>query len=343
MRWGVRNDRDRQANKLARRKKNEQKYINKAKVFQTKIDTLNTSPFNYNSYVTRSELERKRDKAIKDAELKSKGKLSTNQKTVAIGAAAVGVILAYKAHKSMQQSGEMGRLITKGKELFSDKQSPGWKLDRSLSDSNKSVDEIFHDVVSKINPNYGTPGTKANCRRATYAYEMRRRGYDVKATKTTIGTGQNTIGVYNAASKERDIVPATIGGKARKMFTDKVQKKTSDSSFTSFLSSPQAKNKLGQAHMFDLPGSKHIFSELGKQPNGARGEFSMQWISGGGHSMAWEIVNGKPVIFDNQNGKVYRNATAFKKISLDIGAAGFTRLDNISLNSNFLMRWVTNA
>ena len=34
-----------------------------------------------------------------------------------------------------------------------------------------------------------------NCRRCTFAYELSRRGYDVQATKTLIGTGQDANGM----------------------------------------------------------------------------------------------------------------------------------------------------
>ncbi len=44
-----------------------------------------------------------------------------------------------------------------------------------------------------------------NCRRCTFAYEMRRRGYDVAATRTTNGRGQTAVGVYNALNTEGDI------------------------------------------------------------------------------------------------------------------------------------------
>lgn len=86
-----------------------------------------------------------------------------------------------------------------------------------------------------------------------------------------------------------------------------------------------------------------ILSSLSKQPNGARGELGMMFKGGGGHSMAWEIVQGKPVIFDTQTGKTYKSALDIAQLSTNLTHSGFTRLDDKALNTNFLMRWVKNA
>lgn len=58
--------------------------------------------------------------------------------------------------------------------------------------------------------------------------------------------------------------------------------------------------------------------------------------------MAYEIFDGKPVIFDAQTGKAFDSVKAMSD-SMDIGGAGFTRLDNLDLNTDYLRRWVRNA
>lgn len=69
----------------------------------------------------------------------------------------------------------------------------------------------------------------------------------------------------------------------------------------------------------------------------------MQWKAGGAHSMAWEVVKGKPVIFDTQTGKRYNNASEFFSMARQMKGAGFTRLDNVELDQDFLMRWMRDA
>ncbi len=95
--------------------------------------------------------------------------------------------------------------------------------------------------------------------------------------------------------------------------------------------------------------TKDIFKAIAKHPNGARGELVIKYrikglnIDLGGHSVAWEMVNNHPVIFDCQTGKKY-NMTSFEK---DFGkllyGATINRLDNKELNEDFLRRWLTNA
>jgi hypothetical protein len=89
-------------------------------------------------------------------------------------------------------------------------------------------------------------------------------------------------------------------------------------------------------------GSKSIFDTLAKEPNGSRGELGVMWNMGGGHSMAYEVVKGTPVIFDGQTGKIYKTPLEFMDMPA-VKNAGFTRLDNVDLNVDYLMRWMTNA
>lgn len=67
-----------------------------------------------------------------------------------------------------------------------------------------SEDEILDKVVKGINPNYGvSPGSMSNCLRCTFAYEMSRRGYDVRATETLGGAGQGMAGMISALDKNK--------------------------------------------------------------------------------------------------------------------------------------------
>jgi hypothetical protein len=88
--------------------------------------------------------------------------------------------------------------------------------------------------------------------------------------------------------------------------------------------------------------SAKIFEALGKNPDGARGELGMSWTHGGAHSMAWEIIGGKPVIFDTQNGHSYTQAE-FESVTKVMKNAASTRLDDVPLNTNFLGKWVRNV
>lgn len=182
-----------------------------------------------------------------------------------------------------------------------------------------SVSKLYNKVVAPINPNYGEPGTRMNCRRATMAYEMRRRGYDVKATKSNFASGQTIKGLKNAVGVGKTTKPESAWG----------EKQISDSK-TLRASTPQKKAEL-------------VFSSLANNPNGSRGELGVGWTMGGGHSMAWEVVNRKPVIFDAQNGKIYDNVKYFAEFTPVVHTAAQTRLDNKPINKEFIKRWVTDV
>lgn len=354
MKWGVRRERDSSTGRVskeearaAKRETRAQKYDARAANFQKQIDDiqsvtgrnrLSQSMANQNV----KELTKYRDTALKDAALKREGKLSTGQKKVVVGAAIVGSLLVANATFKAADGGEFARLAQKGKSLVEGNGGkPQWKKNEMLASDRWDADALQVLVADKINPNYGAFGTKNNCRRATFAYEMRRRGYDVKATKSTKATGQNATGLHNALSPGEKRVRPGLVGVTTKLLKDVVakdqDKPTPFTDLTNLTAGGLSKNPIRAS---DEPFHSAIFKSLSSQPNGARGELGMVWKSGGGHSMAWEIVKGKPVIFDTQSGHRYDGPEALAKVGSAMKEAGFTRLDNVPLNEDFLMRWM---
>jgi hypothetical protein len=122
----------------------------------------------------------------------------SNKAKIATGAAFVAAMAA----KKVAESGDVRRMISKGKAFIEKRDPLDFPRDERLADKNMSADAIHSAVVKPINPNYsiGHPGAFANCRRATFAYELRRRGYDVRATHTSNASGQNVIGLHNATT-----------------------------------------------------------------------------------------------------------------------------------------------
>lgn len=193
------------------------------------------------------------------------------------------------------------------------------KVNKKLAAPNMSVDSLHKSVVKPINPDFGKMGTKMNCRRCTFAYELRRRGIDVKATKSLAATGQGTKSLIKAANKSSisPHIKTNIYGEhpiSKKNFYDMTARKKSD----------------------------EIFNSLNNMPNRSRGELCVVWKFGGAHSLAWENVNKKSVIFDTQSGKIM-DLKAMEKLAENMGDASYTRLDNLDLNIDFLGRWVQNV
>lgn len=343
-RWGVRNE-----DKQGRRDARAQKFTTKAEGFQKQIDTLNnrTSTNSFQRHRINKQtkdLGEKKAQALLDAEAKRQGKLSHRQKTVVKGAVAAGVILAAYGTYSMSQSGETNRIAMRGKAFLSGNGVATFKKDARLAAPDMTPEAIMAGVVRPINPDYGKIGTKMNCRRATFAYEMRRRGYDVAATKTTNGRGQNIAGLINAETTGKDLIGPNKSNIAAHLFKEQRR-----GGWTPLTKAIDEGKTLGKHNIVsgDEGGSTlshSIFRTLAKQPNGSRGELGVTWQAGGGHSLAYEIIKGKPVIFDTQSGKMFSDdidlASGFAS---HISTAAFSRLDNVQLNQSFLMRWMKNA
>ncbi len=235
--------------------------------------------------------------------------------SAAIGAVYVGIFLGVTAIAIR----DMHRLKNdSGKKIAEKNKAVAWKKNDSLKQA-KTVDDIFNKVVVPINPKYPAAGTKMNCRRATFTYEMRRRGNDVEATRSHFATGQDFYGLKQATNNFNNKVPES--GWGQKMIASEKAMKD----------------------MTPEKRSETIFAALKAEPNGSRGELGVAWDLGGGHSMAYEVIGGKPVIFDTQSRQTYRDPKSFKNFAGILGESAYTRTDNLKMDDQFLRRWMVNA
>lgn len=168
----------------------------------------------------------------------------------------------------------------------------------------KSKELSPKDDIKRINPDVNDFNTnsKSNCVLCTMTAEMRRRGYDVTANKAGYGY------------LDRELT---------RFFPNYTVKK-----YGSAQGLDNAKAVYGVNKNF----AKDIVSKIEKdQPEGSRGNISVQWGTGGGHSMFYEIKNGKLIISDGQIGKIYSDPVKILKNcrSIDIG-----RLDNLEFDPN---------
>lgn len=288
--------------------------------------------------------ETARKRAIKDAEATKHGKLTRKQKQVIAGALAVGVLAGTAYALQGQQSGALNSWKLMGRQRLTGAKTP-FKENKALS-GKMSVDDLLHKIAKPVNPGYSSPGGQMNCRRSTYAYELRRRGFDVHATTSSVGWGQSESGVTNALTTEgkdffhpfsmsSSVVTTGFSSPATGDNRPKIPGKI-------LLDNLDASKPLGQYTGY-ISNSKRVLEELAKQPEGARGEVVFKFPSFG-HSMAYEIVDGVPHIFDSQKGTLYNAATKMVESKWDgFTAAEIRRLDNLDLDLNFLSRWATNV
>ena len=309
---------------------------------------LKALPRNRESYRTRVQLQGELNQNIGEsrslkatAEAIRKGKMTPTQKKILIGAGAAALIVGgvYGAQGArMAQSGQLNAYKLRGQSLLKGNRTFEFKKNPKLSEYNDPADVLKH-VVKPVNPNYRIPGGQMNCRRSTYTYELRRRGYDVQATTSSLGWGQSETGAINALTKGRNISRSTslssnvAGGLGirRKVVGDK------------------RINPAQGMRIADANDRMSVFKALASQPTGARGEIVFDF-RGFGHSLAYENFNGKPFIFDSQKGVGYDMSKPDEYLAFiekwsgagGVRGAEITRLDNMDLDQSFLARWATN-
>lgn len=351
MKWGVRKA-EKKAKREVKRQAKSEKFKKKAADVDSRIGDINTQvaalPPGVRSSLKRmslnsdkKELTKYRDSLLKDADRAAKGKLTSTQRQLVAGAVVAGALAGGVALTSMQQSGSLNAMMLKGEKIVKGKDSVFNKNDK-FSQKFNNADDLLKTVGKDVNPNYASPGGQMNCRRCTFAYELRRRGYDVQATTSALGVGQSESGYINAVNKKEKkryssksmSTPVSLGRKIATPLDGDKRLRNVESARLSV-----AKNK-GEPIK-----SSQISKLLGNQPNGARGEivFNQGKFA---HSLAYEIVNNKPYAFDTQKGQMFDlSKHGFSQFQAKWGTTSevnITRLDNVDLDEAFLARWATN-
>lgn len=170
----------------------------------------------------------------------------------------------------------------------------------------KNKETSADEDVKMVNPGYRNfnTNTKNNCVLCSTAMELRRRGYEVTAGKAARGYTEAEYTKFFKGAKEENYRRDT-----------KTQATGTDIMFS---------HKTGQA-INDWAEPRIL-----KQGDGARGYLNVRWGMGGGHSMTYEVQNGKVVVYDAQSGKK-KSLRSIANASVDMG---FVRLDDKEPNWN---------
>lgn len=268
----------------------------------------------------------------RNADLKKASKPATTgmtatQKKVAIGVGVAAVLVgSHYVGKYYDLEGARAA-IQRGKNQV--KYGDVFKKNAEFARQDLSPEQVLEQISKGVNPNYRSLGGQMNCRRCSFAYELRRRGYDVTATPSALGVGQNESGLVNALIKgDRNLLSkksmsAFAGGTLR---TRGVKGDT-----RTYSAATKLVDKLD-----DLAGA------LSSHPDKARGEVVFD-MGGFAHSMQWELFDGIPHIFDSQKGQHFPVTT--EGLSALMSKWGeplvmeITRLDDVDLDLAFLSRW----
>lgn len=175
------------------------------------------------------------------------------------------------------------------------------EIDKKTGFHKKQKEMSMDEDVKNVNPDFHNfnSNTKNNCMLCTAAYDMRRRGYDVTAELAGKGYSYDSLKQWYPKAKIVDIAG----------------------------SNQTSVKAVKTAFVGDKTLIENTKREIEKQPNGSRGNLLVQWTSmPGGHSMAYEVIDGKMHIFDGQTGTHYKNPD---KILRQCRKVSYARLDNV--------------
>lgn len=203
----------------------------------------------------------------------------------------------YAAIADAQKWEDRERKKIKGQEIVNSLKVMGFRLNRAFDKYNSYEIPIKRKEMTKdedlkiINPSKKSSliGPTNNCCLCTIAYDLRRRGYDVIAKQHAPIDLLYDVGAEDIASIYK--------GAKRKEFKN--------------VTSMQ--------------------KQMENEPNGSRGAAFCTWggNSSGGHVTAYEIENGKPVLYDAQSGKKYNKIDELFK---PVKKVSYMRLDNLKPN-----------
>ena len=180
----------------------------------------------------------------------------------------------------------------------------------------KSREMTKKEDIYRVNPDIGTTnenGSTRNCVLCSLTYEMRRRGYDVRAGKTAHGFSGDQEGA--------------------KLFGVKLAKKVPGQEVKGSISDQQ---RLRLRNGINKSAYSDVVKELSKTKN-SRGQVLVTWANGySGHSFIYEVdENGKVTFLDGQIAKIYKDKEAEKVFRQTLNTE-YQRLDNgTKLNVKF--------
>lgn len=190
--------------------------------------------------------------------------------------------------------------------------------------STHEADTIENDALAvnpKYDPNDNDYGYEYNCGYCSTAYELRRRGYDVEAISDIDGELPDDLSKFFVPNAENDA----------KYKNYEISKKAMD-----------------RGYITPKEEAQNFCDKLKENGEGSRGMIAVYWdpkYGGGGHSMAWEVENGKVKIVDSQSGTVISEEQFTSNMSQFIiwnyyqypgGGPIYMRTDNLDINPAIL-------
>ena len=218
----------------------------------------------------------------------------------------VGQFKTAAAEAAALASGAAAAVKIKANEVRTSKLETDPATGLKLKDPNKTYTP--EQDMKAVNPgflNQMSNGARNNCMLCTLTFDLRRRGYDVTANWATNGYTFDDLSYWypgcSTSQQNLNLYPAEGGGY---YYTEEDMEEYIDKSIEDLVATGE----------------------------GARGAFCVFWNSGGGHAMAYEIKDGKPIIYDCQTGRV----EDVREILKQTHESHATRLDNVEPNAEYI-------
>lgn len=192
--------------------------------------------------------------------------------------------------------------ILRGNQILNNAKIMAFKISRSFdnADSKSGLPvmkkrESSEDSLRKVNPSKVTSLASSgnNCCLCTIAFDMRQRGYDVIANQHAPIDLLYDISAEDVSWMYKGFPKETKTGSA-----------------------------------------KGLERALSRQPDGSRGAAFCTWSGGNsGHVVAYEVKNGKPILYDAQSGTKYEKVS---DLFDNVKDTSFIRLDDKEPNYEFV-------
>lgn len=201
------------------------------------------------------------------------------------------------------QAGRAGHANKKLKKYMQDREENGEYDPETGLYKKKEGQYTEKEDMALVNPGFENlnSNSKNNCMLCTTTYDLRQRGYDVTAQLDSQGYNFRDVQRWYKGAKIQDNNRRDASGKA--LSQKEYVKKTLDT--------------------------------FAKQPDGSHGNLMITFTEGGGHSLYYEVKNGKLIIKDTQANTVYNNP---EKIFNLTSSNSFVRLDNCEPNYDVLKK-----
>ena len=208
----------------------------------------------------------------------------------------------------------VGGFLALGKRLHSNAEKEKAGFDSSNGLRRKASGDKGKDYdLANANPEWDLKdgGSQSNCPCCSFAYDLRRRGYEVTAKQTRTGLPENQITSFY---KDPDV--KTVKPKTRANINQSIDSYRKE----------YGKNL-----------SRAVEEQFKSEPDNSRGVCWMTWSNGsGGHIVAYEKENGVTKLYDAQSGEKLNineyvdNASDFK----------YYRTDNLEPNYDMMKKVV---